>query len=449
MQGSDIEFSKAGKRGRFSIYLGPNQEQMTGLRSLLLLLFLIFPFEWMLAQQEAEIDWVYEIELLGAELAEKHPDLFFKVDSSTFFGDLNQIARSTKGQSTFAISVRLQQVIARMGDAHTLLNYHFNVDPDYILPINFYWYQEGIYILKAPHEYEQILGKRVVAINESPLDEVIDSLVTLIVDDNPSLVKNQVPRMIAWTQLLEYFGFANHEGLELVVADEEGLSEKVFISLPQADGEVAVVKPDSIPFGFRDQKVFFREHYFPAEKIYYIQYNHCWSREIEEEFGSGASALFMPSFKEFEKEVFQEIRKNPIHKLVFDMRFNSGGNSAQGTAFIKKLCKSNKKGEATIYVVIGRKTFSSAIINTVDFINMAEVVTVGEETGGKPNHFGEVKRFVLPESKLVVNHSTKYFTLVDEDVPSIQPQLRTPISFGDYMHGIDSAFEAIRTHPKK
>ncbi len=413
------------------------------------MIFLIFPTEWTLAQQEAEIDWVYEIELLGTELAEKHPDLFFKVDSSTYFRDLKQIARSTEGVSTFAISVRLQQVIARMGDAHTMLNYHFNVDPDFILPIKFYWYQEGIYILKAPVEYQQILGKRVLAINESPLEVVIDSLATLIVDDNPSLLKNQVPRMITWTQLLECFGFANHKGLELVVADQKGVEEKVFISLPQADGEVVAVKPDSIPFGFRDQKVFFREHYFPAEKIFYIQYNRCWSREIEEEFGSGASALFMPSFKEFEKEVFQVIRKNPIHKLVFDMRFNSGGNSAQGTNFIKKLCKSIKKGEGSIYVVIGRKTFSSAIINTVDFMNLAEVVTVGEETGGRPNHFGEVKRFVLPESKLVVNYSTKYFSLLEEDVPSLMPQLVAPISFEDYMHGIDSALETIRTHPKE
>jgi hypothetical protein len=100
-------------------------------------------------------------------------------------------------------------------------------------------------------------------------------------------------------------------------------------------------------------------------------------------------------------------------------------------------------------VVIGRKTFSSAIINTVDFTNLAEVVTVGEGTGGRPNHFGEIKRFVLPESKLVVNHSTKYFTLVEEDVPSILPQFLAPISFDDYMRGIDSALETIRTHPKE
>ncbi len=419
---------------------------MTGFRSLFLLLFLMFPNVWILAQEKAEIDWIYEINLLGTELAEKHPDLFFKVDSSVFFRDLKQIARSTKGQSTFEISVRLQQVVARMGDAHTLINYHFNVDPNFILPIECYWFQEGIYILKSPIEYKQILGKRVISINGNPFEEVVDSLSTLLVDDNLSLIKNQVPRMIKWTQLLEYFGFADHEGLELVVADQAGLTEKVSISLPQSDGEMVAVKPDSIPFGFRDRKAFFLDHYFSAENLYFIQYNRCWSREIEEEYGTGASALFMPSFKEFEKEVFQNIRKIPVDKLVFDMRFNSGGNSAQGTRFIKKLCKSMMKKEAEIYVMIGRKTFSSAIINTVDFINLAEVVTVGEESGGKPNHFGEIKRFVLPESKLVVNHSTKYFALVEEDAPSILPQLMAPISFEQYMHGVDSALEAVRAN---
>jgi len=446
MQDSDIGSDNREKRGRFYIYLSPNQEQMIGLRSLLLVLILVFSNEWMLAQQEEEIDWVYEIDLLGTELAQKHPDLFFKVDSATFFTNFNRIAQETAGQSTFEISVRLQQVLAQMGDAHTLINYHFNVVPDFILPIDLYWFQEGIYILKTPLEYGQILGKRVVSINESPLEVVIDSLSTLIVNDNPSMVKNQIPRMITWTQLLEYFGFANHKGLELGVMDQEGHTEKVYISLPQADGEVVSVEPDSIPFGFKDQKAYFRDHYFPHENLYYIQYNRCWSREVEEQFGSGASALFMPSFKEFEKEVFQVIKKKPIDKLVFDMRFNSGGNSAQGTRFIKKLSKSKIKGEGDIYVVVGRKTFSSAIINTVDFMNLAEVLTVGEATGGRPNHFGEVKRFVLPESKLVVNHSTRYFTLVEEDAPSIIPQLMAPISFDQYMHGIDPALETIRMY---
>jgi len=252
--------------------------------------------------------------------------------------------------------------------------------------------------------------------------------------------------MITWTQILEYFGFADHQGLELTVVNLNGDQQKEFISLPVKDGEIMAIQPDSIPFGFRDQKTYFSHHYFPAENLYFIQYNRCWSREVEEEYGTGASALFMPSFKEFEKEVMQVLRKKQIDKLVFDMRFNGGGNSSQGTRFIQKLLKTKLKGEGELYVIVGRRTFSSAIINTMDFLQNSDALSVGEETGGKPNYFGEVKRFVLPESKLVVNYSTKYFTLVKEDVPSIVPELPAPISFDQFMNGIDPALQVIRNH---
>jgi hypothetical protein len=412
------------------------------------LLILCFFSALLPAQQEAEIDWVYEINLLGKELAEKHKDLFFLTDSTVFFSAYRKIASEAQGQSLLDVSIRLQQVLARMGDSHTQINYHFNVDSRYILPISCYWFEEGIYIMKCPKEYEQILGKKLLAINEYPIQQVIDSLSTLLVIDNASLLKNQVPRMITWAQILEYFGFASHTGLKLTLAGEEGELVKTYMSLPAKDGEILQVRPDSIPFGFRDQKAYFNHHYFPDEKLYFIQYNRCWSREVEEEFGSGASALFMPSFKEFEKEVIQILRKNQINKLVFDMRFNGGGNSSQGTRFIKKLLKTKLKGDGELYVVVGRKTFSSAIINTMDFLANSDALSVGEETGGKPNHFGEVKRFVLPESKLVVNYSTKYFTLVEKDTPSILPDLPAPISFEQYMRGTDPALQAIRKHSR-
>ncbi len=250
--------------------------------------------------------------------------------------------------------------------------------------------------------------------------------------------------MVIWAQLLEYFGFADHQGLTLTVTDQQENQTEQFISLPIAHGDMVALHTEGVPVGWQDTKAYFSHRYFPGDKLYYIQYNRCWSREVEEEFGSGASALFIPSFKEFEKEIFKELKKEEVDRFVFDMRFNSGGNSAQGTKFIQKLCKTKLRGEGKFYVIVGRKTFSSAIINTVDFMKNCEVVLVGEETGGRPNHFGEIKRFVLPESRLVVNHSTKYFTLLDEDKPSIAPDVVAPMTFGLFQKGIDPALEAIR-----
>jgi hypothetical protein len=294
--------------------------------------------------------------------------------------------------------------------------------------------------------YEALLGKKLTAINGTPIDVIIDSLSTLLVQDNQSLIKYHIPRMLTWSQLLSHFGFSDTEKVTLHIANETGAEEQIPIHLPASLGEMVDIRVESVPLGWQDQKSYFREHYFEGENIYYIQYNRCWSREVEEDYGSGATALFMPSFKEFEKQVFQVLRKKEVDKLIFDLRFNSGGHPAQGKAFIEKLRKAKLKGEGSFYLLLGRKTSSEALINAVDFMNSGQTILVGEETGGRPNHFGEVRRFVLPESGLIVSHSTRYFSLLDEDLPTISPDVDAPESFDLFLKGVDPAFEAVRKH---
>ncbi len=89
------------------------------------------------------------------------------------------------------------------------------------------------------------------------------------------------------------------------------------------------------------------------------------------------------------------------------MRYNGGGSSPQGTKFIKDLSHLNKiNQEGKLFVLIGRETFSSAIINTLDFQSKTKAILVGEETGGKASHYGETRSFRLPSSGLKITYST-------------------------------------------
>lgn len=407
-----------------------------------LLLLMLHP---MLPAQSGEaIDWDYEIDLLVRELADLHPDLFFKTDSLWYYHAMKEIAGGTSEKSLFQVSVRLQQALAAMGDAQTMINYHFLVEKSRILPLDTYWFEDGIYFLETDRAYDKLLGTKLTAINQTPVEELIDSLATLLVVDNQMVLKNQIPRMLTWFQLLEYFGFASGDELTIGAEDAEGQALSVNIKLPVELGEMVNIHPSNMPLGWRERKSFFWSQYFEQEQLYYIQYNKCWSREAEEDYGSGASALFMPSFKEFEKEVYPELKKKEIDKLVFDIRFNKGGYADQGTEFIRKICKSLPKDHGEIYVLVGRATNAAAIVNAVDFMKSTEVVLVGEETGGKPNFFGEVKRFVLPESRLIVSYPTRYFKLLEENPPALIPDLHIPYGFEEYRKGIDPAMERIR-----
>ena len=420
----------------------PDNYSMKSIWLPILLIIILFPE--LRAQPSSNVDWDYEIRLMARELSARHPDLFFSTDSAWYNLAMEQVIKETPGKSLFQVSVRLQQVLAAMGDAQTLVNYHFLVERSRILPFECYWFEDGIFILECDKAYESLLGKKLTAVNGVPMEVVIDSLATLLVADNQMVLKNQIPRMLTWFQLLEYFGFASGNDISFEAEDASGKTISQNILLPVELGEMVSIEPPVLPLGWQDQKAFFRAQYLEKEKIYYIQYNRCWSREAEEDYGSGASALFMPSFKEFEKQVYPVLKKKEIDKLVFDIRFNKGGYAEQGTEFIRKICKSLPRDHREIYVLIGRATDAAAIINAVDFMKNTEVVLVGEETSGKLNFFGEVDRFVLPESRLIVSYSTKHFVLVDEEQPALIPDLTTPLYFEEYSRGIDPAMELIR-----
>ena len=215
-----------------------------------LTLFLLMLFLELSAQTSETIDWDYEIDLLARELAAKHPDLFFRTDSGWYYHAMSQVAKETPGKSLFQVSIRLQQVLAAMGDAQTQINYHFLVEKSLILPIEYYWFEDGIYLLETDKEYEALLGKKLTAVNSVPIEVVIDSLATLLVLDNQSVVKNQIPRMLTWFQLLEYFGFASGEELFLTVKSSTGEAHSMAIHLPVELGEMLSVHPSAIPLGW-------------------------------------------------------------------------------------------------------------------------------------------------------------------------------------------------------
>ena len=155
----------------------------------------------------------------------------------------------------------------------------------------------------------------------------------------------------------------------------------------------------------------------------------------------------MPSFEAFCSQILADMKKVEVRKFVLDLRFNPGGSSPQGTELAKRVSEIgniNQKGK--IFVIIGKRTYSSAIINAIDFKNHTEAILVGEPTSGKPNHYGEVQKFKLPNSGLSVNYSTKYFKYLEEDPDSLMPDIAIETTFNNFASGKDPMLDAVRKY---
>jgi hypothetical protein len=397
------------------------------------------------SQSNKKIDWDSDLDYIAKILPEKHFNLFKIKNKDDYLNGIEKI-RNKKGElSDFEIAISIQQLIAGFGDSHTKVKWGQLMDRKQLLPLYLYWFKDGIYILHTTNENKDILGHQLLSINNVEVKEVVDSLSTLITVDNQASIKSAMPKLLTSVQLLKYFGLVKNHKIELKLKNRKGETKLWNIKPAEMNRKNRIsFKPDSLALCFKNQGIFFIDYYQKQDGIYYIQYNKCSSRERERMRGR-KDADEKPSINEFTANVLKVLETKPIEKFVFDMRFNTGGGSDQGTKLIEKIAAIQKqKPEMKLYVILGRKTFSSAIINAMDFKRLTDAIFLGEETSGKPNHFGELSNLELPNSGITVLYSTKYFKETDEEMNSLKPDVQLVTSFDDFKQGIDPVYDWIR-----
>lgn len=399
-------------------------------------------------------DWITDLNFLKTELSKKHKNLFFKISEQNFNKGIENIISQLDNDTDVETAIKLTQLIAKIGDTHTNSSISHLTKKRKKLPLGLMWFKDGLYISGTSKENYELLDKKLLSINGYKSETIIDSLKTLFVAENIGVINENTRRLLGSNTLLKYFGFSNPKDsiYELELSDKNGnLStyklKEIENSFRSKRNQTYIKVNAERPFYMNGSRKPFKEKYYGNEKIYFIQYNKCESRETIEKYGNKEMAYKQPSFREFENKVLKTIKEKKINKLIFDMRFNKGGSSYLAENLIEKISKNknlNKKGK--LFVVVGNKTFSSAIINTVNFQKNTNAIIIGEKTGGKPNHYGNIKRFTLPYSKIRIVYSQNFYKLDDNNKNTITPEIIIERTYKDFKNGIDPVFEWVKNY---
>lgn len=116
------------------------------------------------------------------------------------------------------------------------------------------------------------------------------------------------------------------------------------------------------------------------------------------------------AYRSYVEEFFKEVEERNIQNMVIDLRNNMGGNSTCGEPFVEFL-EEEFRGDA--YVLTSHRTFSSAELFTLMLYQNRLALVVGEETGGSPNSYGEVRYYSMPNSRLLYRVTQSYFSSSD------------------------------------
>lgn len=394
-------------------------------------LFLLFPGcssneSPLLKEKDRDAKWEEDLDFLTQELPKRHKNLFFQMDRADFYSKMNELKSKISQYSDEEMKVEISKVIASVGDAHTMVA----VNRSMLYPLKLYWFADGIYVIDASKDYEDALYYKLEKINNRNVDSIIKSLKTVISHENESWYKllagyyMVVPEVLKGLRISTsddiMMGFVNDKGEKFEMAIKPQLVEEInYVNNPRKD--------DSQPLFLRNSHQYYWYQYLPEKNTMYFQYNVCVDMEEQ-------------TFKSFNKEMFKVIDQKKIERLVVDLRNNGGGNSTILHPFLEEIEKRDYLKDR-LFIIIGRNTFSSALMNAIELKNQTKAILIGEPTGGKPNGYGEVKILLLKNTGVTVQFSSKYFELTEGETDSLYPDIHIELSFLDYMNKKDPALE--------
>ena len=375
-------------------------------------------------------NWQEDIAWLASELPLRHLNLFHNLPEQTFLDFIRRLQADLPGCDDAMATTRLMAIVAAIGDAHTTVIPTVN----HYLPFEFYWFAEGLHVVAARPGQQEWLAAKVAGVERMPIEEVVTALTSILAHENEAFVASLLPSYLAAADLLYGLEICDDpDHLQLSLQKPEGTASDLTVpTISPKDWATGLVRLGSPTAG---QLPLYRQQ--PEQSIWftpvgsdsvYVQYNAC--REPSGTSMSEAGAALLGLIADLKPE-----------KVILDLRLNRGGDSTLLEPLIAEL----GRRPARNFVIIGRNTFSSALLNAYALKEQAGATVVGEPSGGKPNCYGEVKYLRLPHSKLQVRYSTKYYHLAQDDaLPSLMPDLPCPVTLADYLAGFDPCLEAIR-----
>ncbi len=379
-----------------------------------------------------------DLDQFEKELPAKHKNLFYKISEQEFKNQVVAIRNEIDQLDQVGFTMRLSKILSAVGDGHT--NIKFDYSRFHFFPVNFKVLADGIFVRSINEQNKGALAARLVSIGGIPVDEIRKRLGQLLPHDNLPGLNNMLDNQMNTAEFLQAIGAANRVGTTEFLLEKDGGQLKVPlkpVSMLEARGRLNWAMPQyQVPLYQQKSQLSHWNDWIADHKTIYFKYNRCRDAAGFNKLVNGTIGF---------------IQQNDVQRFVLDLRDNGGGDSrifAPLLQYIKSNKNLNQKGR--LFVITGRRTFSSAVLNTIDMKQNTNAITVGEATGGKPNHFGEVKTFQLSNTKLNVQYSTKHFTRIKgSNADSMTPDVVVDLDSKSWFKGEDPFLDAALNYGKK
>lgn len=392
----------------------------------------------------SEDKWGEDLNYLMKEMPKIHIDPYNHTSKENFELFAEVLKSKLKNMSDNEVLCQVAKLTAMIGDGHTALNifnfHNSNNNTAYrfhIFPIMMYQFSDGMFITGSSPQYNELKGCKVIKINGKAIEEVIETVKPIVPRDNEYSLKFNLPYYMVIAEFMNGLGITNNpDEMEITVINKSGneLTTKLIATeISNMQHNSGASDDNGLPLYMKNEAKNYWFEYLKDNKTLYINYKRVLNDPAD-------------SLKYFCKRLDEFINSNDIERTVIDIRNNGGGNNATCQPFVNLISnnkKVNQKGK--LFIIIGRQTFSAASYLTTKLEFNTKAIFAGEPTGASPNHYGDNRPLILPNSKVEVRLSSIFWqnSFPVDKRKSTDPQIKVELSSADYFAGKDPVLEAV------
>ncbi len=383
--------------------------------------------------------WAEDMQALGDGVRRIHPNPFWRQSEAEFDASLTAAPHHLAQLDDIDARAEVMRLTAQI-DGHT--GVYLGEAGFHLYAIHLYEFGGDFAIISAADP--ALLGATVLSIDGVPVADAAAAVAPYSPFDNAATIDLVVPTLLTTPEVLRAAGViddmaAPHYVVRLTDGSEreidpDQLSWEEFVAIDPKP--IGMTKIASIPALARVDEPFWTTALDAAPdggEALYLQYN-----EVVRTSGPR-------SIDQLADEIDAALSGGNITRLVVDLRYNPGGNVREYAPLLSVLTTNpTLAAPRSLVVLIGRQTFSAAVLLATELDNLTNAVFVGEPTGGSPNLYADPSPLTLPNSGIVVNVSSEFFEAggLSDPRDAIAPDIAVTVGLDEFLAGRDPVLDA-------